>query len=124
LLNATDRLRCQSALPGTAELAAEIGPDQIAETAPRSLAKSLGQRDRHHLRFVAQQPCLLCGRDPCDPYHLKFAQDRGGRKGSRGSATGFCITGCEAYRQNAIEAVLRRIDMAGNGSELEDEAAY
>ena len=30
----------------------------------------------------------------------------------------------EAYRQNAIEAALRRIDMAGIGPEFEDEAAY
>ena len=30
----------------------------------------------------------------------------------------------EAYRQNTIEAALRRIDMAGIGPEFEDEAAY
>jgi hypothetical protein len=33
-------------------------------------------RDRDHVRFVAQQPCLVCGRQPCDPHHLRFAQDR------------------------------------------------
>jgi len=34
-------------------------------------------RDKAHLRFVAHQPCLLCGRLPCDPHHLRFAQSRG-----------------------------------------------
>ena len=34
-------------------------------------------RDKQHLRFVARQPCLVCGREPCDPHHLRFAQPRG-----------------------------------------------
>jgi hypothetical protein len=33
-------------------------------------------RDREHVRFVAGQPCLLCGRVPSDPHHLRFAQSR------------------------------------------------
>jgi hypothetical protein len=33
-------------------------------------------RDRDHVRFVAQQTCLVCGRQPCDAHHLRFAQDR------------------------------------------------
>jgi hypothetical protein len=33
-------------------------------------------RDRDHVRFVAQQSCLLCGRQPCDAHHLRFAQNR------------------------------------------------
>ncbi len=28
------------------------------------------------LRFVASQPCLVCGRHPSDPHHLRFAQPR------------------------------------------------
>jgi hypothetical protein len=31
-------------------------------------------RDRAHLEFVASQPCLLCGRQPCDAHHLRFTQ--------------------------------------------------
>jgi hypothetical protein len=31
-------------------------------------------RDKQHLRFVAQQACLVCGRRPSDPHHLRFAQ--------------------------------------------------
>ena len=38
-------------------------------------------RDRDHVRFVAQQTCLVCGRQPCDAHHLRFAQNRAlGRK--------------------------------------------
>jgi hypothetical protein len=38
-------------------------------------------RDRDHVRLVAKQPCLLCGRRPADPHHLRFAQSRAlGRK--------------------------------------------
>jgi hypothetical protein len=38
-------------------------------------------RDRDHVRFVAQQPCLMCGRRPADAHHLRFAQSRAlGRK--------------------------------------------
>jgi hypothetical protein len=31
-------------------------------------------RDKTHLRFVASHPCLVCGRQPSDPHHLKFSQ--------------------------------------------------
>jgi hypothetical protein len=38
-------------------------------------------RDKAHLELVASQPCLICGRRPCDPHHLGFAQKRAlGRK--------------------------------------------
>jgi len=33
-------------------------------------------RDKAHLGFVASQPCLVCGRQPSDPHHLRFAQPR------------------------------------------------
>ncbi|HEY2425488.1 MAG TPA: ERF family protein [Pseudolabrys sp.] len=33
-------------------------------------------RDRDHVRFVAKQICLVCGRQPCDAHHLRFAQSR------------------------------------------------
>jgi hypothetical protein len=31
-------------------------------------------RDRVHLKSVAKQPCLICGRRPSDPHHLRYAQ--------------------------------------------------
>jgi hypothetical protein len=38
-------------------------------------------RDKEHVRFVAKQPCLICGRRPSDAHHLRFTQNRAlGRK--------------------------------------------
>ncbi len=38
-------------------------------------------RDRDHVKYVAQQPCLICGRQPSDSHHLRFTQSRAlGRK--------------------------------------------
>jgi hypothetical protein len=38
-------------------------------------------RDREHVRYVAKQPCLVCGRQPADAHHLRFTQSRAlGRK--------------------------------------------
>ena len=37
--------------------------------------------DRDHVRLVAKEPCLICGRRPADAHHLRFAQSRAlGRK--------------------------------------------
>jgi DNA recombination protein Rad52 len=41
-----------------------------------TLAEPKRRRDKSHLRFVASQPCLVCGRQPSDPHHLRFAQPR------------------------------------------------
>jgi hypothetical protein len=49
----------------------------LAVAAPRRY------RNRDHLRYVAQQPCLVCGRKPSDPHHLRHLQPRAlGRKAS------------------------------------------
>jgi len=40
-------------------------------------------RNRAHLLFVAQQACLICGRQPSDAHHIRYAQVRAlGRKAS------------------------------------------
>jgi hypothetical protein len=45
------------------------------------IGKPVRERDRDHLRFVAAQPCLVCGRTPSDPHHVRFAEPRAiGRK--------------------------------------------
>jgi hypothetical protein len=33
-------------------------------------------RNREHLRYIAQQPCLICGRKQSDPHHLRYLQPR------------------------------------------------
>jgi ERF superfamily len=47
----------------------------------RIVAKTIRLRDKDHRKFVASLPCLVCGRSPADPHHLRFAQPRAlGRK--------------------------------------------
>ena len=38
------------------------------------ISKPVRERDRHHLKFVASQPCVICGRIPSDAHHIKFAE--------------------------------------------------
>jgi hypothetical protein len=46
-----------------------------------SIAEVRRYRDKAHIKFVASRPCLVCGRKPADPHHLRFAQVRAlGRK--------------------------------------------
>jgi hypothetical protein len=48
-----------------------------------ALAEPRRIRDRDHVRYIAHQPCLVCGRQPSDAHHLRFAQSRAlGRKTS------------------------------------------
>jgi len=50
-------------------------------------------RDRDHIRHVMRQPCLICGRRPSDPHHLRFAQARAlGRKVSDEFTVPVCRT--------------------------------
>lgn len=50
-------------------------------------------RDKTHLKFVASQPCLVCGRSPADAHHLRFAQPRAmGRKVSDEFTVPLCRT--------------------------------
>jgi hypothetical protein len=47
----------------------------------RIAAKTIRLRDKDHRKFVASQPCLVCGRSPAEAHHLRFAQPRAlGRK--------------------------------------------
>jgi hypothetical protein len=34
-------------------------------------------RSKEHLQYVAQQPCLICGRSPSHAHHIRFAQSKG-----------------------------------------------
>jgi len=42
----------------------------------RSLERTVRLRDKEHRKFVSKQPCLVCGRTPSDPHHLRFIQPR------------------------------------------------
>jgi hypothetical protein len=50
-------------------------------------------RDRDHIRHVMKQSCLMCGRRPSDPHHLRLAQSRAlGRKVSDEFTVPLCRT--------------------------------
>jgi ERF superfamily len=62
-----------------------IDKSVLAVAAPRRY------RNREHLRAVAKQPCLICGRKPSDPHHLRYLQPRAlGRKASDEFAVPLC----------------------------------
>ncbi len=62
-----------------------IDKSMLAVAAPRRY------RNREHLRFVARQACLVCGRNPSDPHHLRYLQPRAlGRKASDEFAVPLC----------------------------------
>ncbi len=42
--------------------------------AVRALGKTVRLRDKEHRKFVSRQPCVVCGRTPSDPHHLRFVQ--------------------------------------------------
>jgi hypothetical protein len=88
--DAFERRLSELASPG----AADAEPEAMAatESTDRGQARGIDKsilalgaprryRNREHLRYVAQQACLLCGRKPSDPHHLGFTQPRAlGRK--------------------------------------------
>ena len=62
---------------------------------------SAGYSNREHLRYVMQQPCLVCGRKPSDPHHLRYMQPRAlGRKPS----DEFAVPLCRAHHRAAHRA--------------------
>jgi len=68
-------------------------PDQpggINKSVP-VLATPRRYRNPEHLRYVAQQACLICGRKQSDPHHLRYLQPRAlGRKASDEFAVPLC----------------------------------
>ena len=70
------------------------GPHQVRKLAKRdsgehstehgrrsALMKPTRARDKEHLRSIALQACTVCGRQPCEAHHIRYAQPRAlGRK--------------------------------------------
>jgi hypothetical protein len=79
--------------PAPAQQTAAAAPDGTEPAGPSrapgidksvlTIAAPRRYRNRDHLRFVAQQQCLICGRKPSDPHHLRQMQPAAlGRKAS------------------------------------------
>ena len=84
----------------------------ILEHQPKGIDKSVltiaaprRYRNKEHLRHVAQQACLVCGRKPCDPHHLRFMQPRAlGRKVSDEFTVPLCRAHHRAVHRTGHEA--------------------
>jgi hypothetical protein len=52
------------------------GQAQLAEIDKSALAlpEQRRIRDRNHVKSVAKQACLICGRQPSDAHHLRFVR--------------------------------------------------
>jgi len=65
----------RNAAPPLAPAPSDLFPTRI-DKSQLAIAEPKRLRDKAHLRFVVSQPCLVCGRQPSDPHHLRFAQAR------------------------------------------------
>jgi hypothetical protein len=73
---------------GPVESGSQAVGSEAQERSPNRIDKSVlafGEprrlRDKDHLKYVASRSCLICGRQPSEPHHLRFAQARAlGRK--------------------------------------------
>jgi hypothetical protein len=74
-------------------------PDPVAQSIERpsidksalAIAEPRRVRDPEHLKYVAEQPCMICGREPCEAHHLRYVQLRAmGRKSSDAYAVPLC----------------------------------
>jgi ERF superfamily len=90
--NSPSRLAQQPVRPSAATAADGIDKSRLTHPEPRRF------RDKEHVRFVAKQACLICGRRPADAHHLRFAQHRAlGRKVS----DEFTVPLCRGHHREA-----------------------
>ena len=76
----------------SAQLQADAPPAKIQKS-ELAISEPRRHRDKDHLKFVASQPCLVCGRSPADAHHLRFTQPRAlGRKVSDEFTVPLCRT--------------------------------
>jgi hypothetical protein len=75
---------------------ADVSSSKI-EKSELTIGEPRRHRDKAHLKFVASQPCLVCGRSPADAHHLRFTQPRAmGRKVS----DEFTVPLCRAHHRD------------------------
>ena len=86
----SDDVLSEQSVVGQSNAASPINDSVLVFREPRRV------RDRNHIRHVMKQACLVCGRRPSDPHHLRFAQSRAlGRKVS----DEFTVPLCRAHHR-------------------------
>jgi hypothetical protein len=89
---------------GSENLASSNAPHPAPSGIDKStlaLSEPRRYRNKEHLRFVTQQPCLLCGRKPSDAHHLRFTQPRAL---ARKSSDEFAVPLCRIHHRAAHRA--------------------
>jgi hypothetical protein len=82
----------------------DAGPTNSIDKSILAVAAPRRYRNREHLRSVAKEPCLICGRKPSDPHHLRYLQPRAlGRKAS----DEFAVPLCRVHHRRSIACVTR-----------------
>ena len=80
------------AAPAARMVSKKVDKSRLVHPEPRRF------RDKDHVKFVAKQPCLICGRRPSDGHHLRFTQHRAlGRKVS----DEFTVPLCRGHHREA-----------------------
>ena len=70
----------------------QLKPEKI-DTSVLTISQPRRIRSKEHLRYVASQPCAVCGRTPSHAHHVRYAQPRGlGLKGSDEFTVPLCAT--------------------------------
>ena len=97
----------QTAGTTQATLAADVAENHQLKGIDKSVlavSEPRRYRNRAHLRFVAAQACVICGRKPSDPHHLRFMQPRAlGRKVSDEFAVPLCSGDHRALHRSGDE---------------------
>jgi len=76
-LSLTETRDCAAMEPNTnANHSNERAHSHAIDKSALALPEPRRVRDRDHIRSIIQKPCLVCGRRPSDPHHLRFAQSR------------------------------------------------
>jgi hypothetical protein len=87
-------------------------PVKLSEPLPARIDKTVlpiaeprRLRDKIHLKWISMRPCLVCGRQPSDPHHLRFAQPRAlGRKVSDEFTVPLCRSHHREVHRSSDEA--------------------
>jgi DNA recombination protein Rad52 len=63
--------------PESSSQAHNGGTRQKIDKSLLTISEPKRHRSKEHLKYVAQQPCLICGRSPSHAHHVRFAQSKG-----------------------------------------------
>jgi DNA recombination protein Rad52 len=64
-------------IQATSSQALNGGARQKIDKSVLTISEPKRHRSKEHLQYVAQQPCVICGRSPTHAHHVRFAQSKG-----------------------------------------------